>query len=66
MARPVPPSIAKLGITRVESNLEPGQEVDFIPALMRIFRTEIEARFCNGKERGDGDKSTERAGGSGA
>lgn len=67
MPRPVPPALAKLGITRIESNLQPGQAVDFSQAFLRIFRPEIEAHFSKRKERGDGDNDAgERAGGAGA
>lgn len=45
MTRPVPPSLAKRGITGVSHNLQPGQEVNFVKPLFWAFREELEARF---------------------
>lgn len=45
MTRPVPPSLAKRGITGVVHNLQPGQEVNFVKPLFWAFREELEARF---------------------
>lgn len=43
--RPMPPALAKRGITGVTDNLQPGQEVNFVQSLFWAFRPELEARF---------------------
>lgn len=43
--RPIPPSLAKRGITGVTHNLQPGQEVNWVKPLFWAFREELEARF---------------------
>lgn len=45
MARPIPPSLAKRGITQVTDNLQPGQEVNWVKPLFWVFREELEARL---------------------
>jgi|GEM_PF-4581168 len=44
MPKNAPPSVARAGITAVEENIQPGQEIAGLEKdLVRIFRPEIEA-----------------------
>lgn len=45
MSRPIPPSLAKRGITGVTDNLQPGQEVAWVKPFFWAFREELEERF---------------------
>jgi hypothetical protein len=45
MARPIPASLTKHGITGVTHSLQPGQEVNFVKPLFWVFREELEARL---------------------
>lgn len=51
MANPVPPSLFKKGITKIEDNLLPGQEISFAKPFCQIFRFELEARFFKPKKK---------------
>lgn len=45
MARPIPASLAKRGITGVKHDIAPGQEVNFVKPFIWAFREELEARL---------------------
>lgn len=48
---PVPASLAKHGLLTIEDNLLPGQEVSFGRMFCLVFRTELEARIFQKKNK---------------
>lgn len=50
----IPLSLYKKGITMIEDNLLPGQEVNFGKMFCLIFRSELEARIFQSKGEASG------------